>query len=160
GQRRRNSASSKPPVRLRTRTAKNPAAGCGGGTCASGGRAGGAAAAAAGGTGGSTVGARGLAPGPAQTLNDLQLRDGAGGLGLRFGERHVPAAVPARILGALLGGERRRLIDVLGAQCSVGEHGNLGRLYLERSATDEEVMLLTVGRLHAHLARLEQRQER
>src|SRR5262247_3007408 len=97
---------------------------------------GGAAVGTAGGTGGSAVGSRGLAPELAQTLNDLQLRDGAGELGLRFGERNVPAAVPQRILGTLLGGERRRLIDVLGAQRRVGEHGDLGRLHLERSAAD------------------------
>src|SRR5262245_22115255 len=114
--------------------AKDPAAGCGEGADASGVRAGGGAAAgAAGGTGGSAVGSRGLAPELAQTLNDLQLRDGAGELGLRFGERDVPAAVPERILGTLLGSERRRLVDVLGAQRRVGEHGDLGRLNLERS---------------------------
>jgi len=43
----------------------------------------------------------------------------------RLGLRDVPGLVPERFLGALLGGERRRLVDILGAQRGI---------YLSRSA--------------------------
>src|SRR6516162_2836183 len=130
---------------------RNPAGPEGGAWGSSGVRAGGGAAVgAAGGTGGSAEGSSALAPELAQALNDLQLRDRAGELGLGFGERDVPAAVPERILGALLGGERRRLVDIPGAQRRVGEHRDFVGLHLERAPADEKVMLFAVGSLHAN----------
>src|SRR6202165_3074369 len=71
----------------------------------------------------------------------------------------MPGLVAQRLLGALLGGERRRLVDVPGAQRGVGEYRDFGVLHLERSAADEEVVLLAIGRLHAHFAWFQQSEQ-
>ena len=78
----------------------------------------------------------------------------------RFGLFELVDAAAQRVFGALLGGQGRGLVQILGAQRGVREHGDLVGLDFERTATDEEMLLGAIRRLHAHFAGLEQRQQR
>src|SRR6185437_11137417 len=95
-----------------------------------------------------------------QPLDQLQLRGGAGELGERLGLRDLVYLVPQRLLGALLGGQRGLLIEVLGPDGRIGEHCDLVGLDLQSTAADEKMLLGPIRRLHPHFAGLEQREQR
>src|SRR5690606_19357579 len=91
----------------------------------------------------------------AQALEGLQLGGDLGQALLRLGHVHRLAAAGQRALGLFLGLAHRRLVDVLGADGGVGQHGHHLRLHLEDAAGDGEVQLGAVGQRDHHLARLE-----
>src|SRR5690606_27574267 len=76
----------------------------------------------------------------------------------------VDLAGPAfeRLARALARLERGGLVEILGAQRAVGEHGDEMRLDLEDAAghVEEELAFFAFGGLHAHLAGTKVRQER
>ena len=59
-----------------------------------------------------------------------------------FGLFELVDAATQRVFGALLGGQGRGLVQILGAQRGVREHGDLVGLDFESTATDEEMLLL------------------
>ena len=65
-----------------------------------------------------------------------------------------------RVLGALLRGQRRGLVQIARARRRVGEHGDEMRLHFERAAADVERLLFLAFRLHAHFAGLQRGQQR
>src|SRR5262249_8008475 len=93
-----------------------------------------------------------------QLLDELQHRGGTCQLRERLSLRNVTRFITQSFLCTLLGRESSGLIDIMCTQSRIGKHRNLGRLYLERTTADEEVLLLAVGSLHAYFARLEQSQ--
>ncbi len=95
-----------------------------------------------------------------QLFDHLQLRGRAGQLGERFGLSDVAFAILQGFFRLLLGGQRGSFVDVLRAQGSVRQHGDVIRLHFERTAADEEALLFAAGHLHPHFTRLQQREQR
>jgi hypothetical protein len=95
-----------------------------------------------------------------QLLDELQHRGRTCQLRQSLSLRNVAGLIAQSVLRTLLGRESGGLVDIMCTQRSIGKHRNLGGLYLERTTTDEEVLLLAVRSLHADFAWLEQSQER
>ena len=62
--------------------------------------------------------------------------------GLRLGDIHLVAALAHRILGALLGGQRRGLVQIARPRRRIGQHGHEMRLDFQGAAADVERLFL------------------
>src|SRR5680860_1322063 len=78
----------------------------------------------------------------AQMFNHSQLRGRLRQPGLRGGVIDIRLLVGQRVLGALLGFQRLRLVYVLGAQRGVGKHCDHMRLHLQETAGDIEKLIV------------------
>lgn len=95
----------------------------------------------------------------AEALDGLQLGGCLGQLGLGSGEIHFRRAVTQGLLGLLLGPQCRFLVDIVGAQGRIGQHGDHARLHLKHAAGDVERLFLVVTDFQAHLAGAKTRQQ-
>src|SRR5882672_865435 len=95
-----------------------------------------------------------------QALDGLQLGGGTRQLGLGFRDLETTRLVLEGLFSTLLRCESRSFVDVFGAQGGIRENGHEVRLHFDGSAADIKILLFTVWRLDAHLARLQRRKER
>src|SRR5215472_9227654 len=92
-----------------------------------------------------------LLPAAAKPPDRGKLRNGTGKFALRRGDFFLRGLVLQRFLGALLGFERLRLVEIPRPDRGVREHGNDVRLNLEEAALHENnLRFLLSGNLDSH----------
>ena len=82
-----------------------------------------------------------------------------GQLLLRAGDIGFFRCAFERVLSLFLGGQRRRLIELLATQGRIRKYGYSVWLHLEHAARDVKEMLVALGILNTHFARLQRRQQ-